>query len=220
VSTEFATKMAEAVRAVAPTLRQQGFKKQRNVFNRDVEPGMTQVLGFQMGAHQPPGAYEIPGLRENLYGAFTVNLGIYLEEVREARPFVLPKPKFVNASHCHITVRLGWLLPDRADTWWRLDLPREELAALVRELVEETAVPFLEKLKSRDALLEAWYARDPTVREQTRPFVIAVVHAARGETAAAEKMMAAELVQTDHAGARERLRETAERLGLRVRGPA
>ena len=34
-----------------------------------------------MGSFDPPGTTHIPGLRENLYGRFTVNLGVYVPEV-------------------------------------------------------------------------------------------------------------------------------------------
>jgi hypothetical protein len=219
LATQHANKMATAVKAVAPMLRKLGFKKQRHVFNRETEPDLVQVIAFQMGQHQPPGAYEIPGLRENLYGSFTVNLGVFLEEVRTASPFVLARPKFVNDSHCHVRLRIGWLLPEQADTWWRLDVPDDDLAKVVQGLIDEYALPFFEKVKTRDELLAAWYDGDPAVRDEntTRPLTIAAIHAARGETAAAERMIAVELADSDDPGVRERLHEVADRMGLRTR---
>src|SRR5436305_15271345 len=107
--------MAAAAMAVAPALRASGFRKQRNVFNRESESGLVQVIGFQMGQHMPPGTPEVPGLRPNLYGAFTINLGLYFSEVAE--PLGRPKPKFVRDLHCHVRQRLGLLLSDPADTW-------------------------------------------------------------------------------------------------------
>jgi hypothetical protein len=93
MATAYARKMEAAVVAVFSLIREHGFKKQRHRFNAEPEPGMTQVLTFQMGAHRPPGTTEIPGLREDLYGAFTINLGLHFEEVRE-----LPKRSPVRRS--------------------------------------------------------------------------------------------------------------------------
>ena len=67
--TEPAARMKEVVAHVAPLLRDRGFRKSRHTFNREPEPGLVQVLGFQMGQHHPPGTIELPDLRPNLYGA-------------------------------------------------------------------------------------------------------------------------------------------------------
>lgn len=123
MATGYAKKMEAAVAAAAPLLRERGFRKQRHRFNAETERGLTQVLTFQMGAHQPPGTTEVPGLRENLYGAFTANLGLHFDEVRDV-PLRLPRPsflreedlppprpqsrpKFLGDGDCHVTVRLG-----------------------------------------------------------------------------------------------------------------
>jgi Domain of unknown function (DUF4304) len=113
-----------------------------------------------MGAHQPPGTVGIPSLRENLYGRFTVNLGLHFAEVAElpkqspavafAREHGLPvppprpPPKFLNEGHCHLTERLGELINGR-DTWWSLDVPEAELQLLVSRLVNEHALPFFDR---------------------------------------------------------------------------
>jgi Domain of unknown function (DUF4304) len=231
MASELAEKMAGAVQAVAPLLREAGFRKQRHAFNREAEPGLTQVLTFQMGAHQPPGTHEIEGLRENLYGAFTINLGLHIAEVdhvgnslprprpsflrAEDMPKPKPPPKFFREGHCQVTKRIGQLFPDPADRWWRLDLPDGELAELVRKLIREYALPFFDHLGSRRALLDAWHAGDPAVR-YTPKFTIAIVHAKRGENQIAEKLLTAELDETDHPAVAESIIAAASELGLRV----
>ena len=230
MATAYARKMDAAVAAVSPLVREHGFKKQRHRFNAEPEPGMTQVLTFQMGAHQPPGTAEIPGLRENLYGAFTINLGLHFEEVRELpkrspgaaflREHGLPvpppraRPKVLGEGHCHMTVRLGELIDGR-DTWWTLELHHDELESLVHELIADYALPFIKRFNSREALLSAWHGGDPTARF-TPPFTIAVVHARRGETAEAEELLAAELGESEHQAAKQEIIDAAEHLGLRI----
>jgi hypothetical protein len=184
MATEHAKKMDTAVRAIAPVLRERGFRKQRHAFNREGEEGLVQVVTFQMGAHQPPRTREIAGLRENLYGFFTINLGLHLDEVREVderrpkpRPSFLreedvppprPRPTFFREGDCHVVVRLGSLLPVSADTWWSLGLNEDELVALLRRLLADHALPFLDRFRSRDALLDAWHGGDPAVRYTPR----------------------------------------------------
>lgn len=214
MSSEYAAKLAEAVRAVAPLLRERGFKKQRNAFNRESEPGLVQVITFQMGAHQPPGTVEIPGLRESLYGAFTINLGLHFDEVRELGR-LKPRGKFVREGECHVTTRIGNLLRDGADVWWKLDLPEDELRTLVRQLISDRALPFLDRFDSRGALLDGWHNSDPNVR-YTPAFTIAVIHATRGDTAVAEELIAAELRETERPGTRKNIIDAAQSLGLRI----
>jgi len=231
MTSDLAEKMVRAVSVAAPLLRDVGFRKQRHAFNRDAEAGLTQVLTFQMGAHQPPGTGEAGGLRKSLYGNFTINLGLYLAEVRELgdglpriRPSFLreedmpktkPPPKFFHEGDCHVTCRIGELLPDPADRWWQLDLPDDELVELVRKLTQEYALPFFDRLSSREALLDAWHAGDPSVRH-TPKFTIAIVHAKRGEKTVAEELLAAQLRETDRPAAAERIFAAASTLGLRI----
>ena len=63
-----------------PFLKEREFRVRARAFNRTTIDGLTQVVQFQMGSFQPPGTQEIPGLRPNLYGRFTVNLGVYVPE--------------------------------------------------------------------------------------------------------------------------------------------
>ena len=100
--------MASVVSALAPALKVTGFKKRRHTFNRIAEPGLVHVVNFQMGQF-PIGAYEIPGLRPNLYGRFTVNLGVFVREVYEATQRTTASA-FVQEYACEFRVRLGRLL--------------------------------------------------------------------------------------------------------------
>src|SRR5437868_3156941 len=81
----FAHKLDEIVRSVSPELKAAGFRKKGRTFNRVAEDGFVHVIGFQMGQF-PVGnleTYVVPGLRENLYGKYTVNLGVHIREVYE-----------------------------------------------------------------------------------------------------------------------------------------
>src|SRR5882762_9371836 len=91
---DLVNQMDEIQAKLRPLLKDEGYRVRGRTFNRTTHDGLTQVLNFQMGSFDPPGTTYIPGLRENLYGKFTVNLGVYVPEVAlyhggsEARSFV------------------------------------------------------------------------------------------------------------------------------------
>jgi hypothetical protein len=57
-----------------------------------------------MGAFDPPGTVEIPGLRPNLYGKFTINLGVYVPSMRRTQ---VAKDDWINDYNCNLRYRLG-----------------------------------------------------------------------------------------------------------------
>ena len=79
--TETAKWMDELQAKLRPFLKDQGFRMRARTCNRETAEGLTHVINFQMGRFDPPGAPEIPGLRDNLYGMFTVNVGVCVPEI-------------------------------------------------------------------------------------------------------------------------------------------
>ena len=101
-----ASTMDELQRRLHPLLRQSGFRKHGRTLNRATVDGLTHVIGFQMGSFDPPGTSHFPGLRENLYGRFTVNLGVYVPEVALHHGGGEAK-SVVHDYNCCIRTRLG-----------------------------------------------------------------------------------------------------------------
>jgi hypothetical protein len=205
--TEHAERMQAVVDSVAPLLRERGFRKQRHAFARETEPGLVQALDFQMGAHDPPGTVEIPGLRENVYGLFTINLGLWFVEASRASA-----PRFVRPSACQLMQRIGFLLDPPGDAWWPLDGAADVVA---REAVAGVALPWLDRLATREAIVAAWNAHDRTVRDDAMvaPYTVALVlHALGGDPSGP---LREQLRETIHPGALRRLVENArEQLGI------
>src|SRR6266513_3447983 len=81
LKSEYVQAMEAVVAATAPVLKKGAFRKRRHAFNRSRESGVVAVLNFQMGSSEPSGSYEIPGFKDNLYGKFTVNLGVAFDEM-------------------------------------------------------------------------------------------------------------------------------------------
>lgn len=167
--------MAEIVKAVHPRLKDAGFRKRRHTFNRSAEPGVVQVINFQMGQKLPPGAEPIPPIRLDLYGLFTVNFGVAVEEAwlhdRRQRDVVFPE--FVNHYDCEIRERLGQILGRREDTWWALRPGQDQLAAEIGDAVLDDGAEWLEQRHTRDGILNLWAAGG--LRALPMPTVLPIV---------------------------------------------
>lgn len=153
MTTRQATAMNAVVSLVRPVLKPAGFRKRGNAFNREAAPGLVHVIHFQMGRFSPPGTAGIPGLRQNLYGKFTVNLGVYLDQVNRFQDLP-PAGNFVSEYSCQLRRRLGFLLDPPEDRWWPLDNPAET-GRVMRELVGGPGLDWLKQYGSWTAIRDA-----------------------------------------------------------------
>jgi hypothetical protein len=190
--------MTDLITAVHPVLKNAHFQKRGRAFNRVVAPDrIIHVVSFQMGAFNPPGTVEIPGLRRNLYGLFTINLGAWLPGVPETGYQQLPESprKFVNDYNCHIRARIGELLPAQEDTWWHLDLNDQELPATVISALIGYGLPWLSGFTTWSGILAQLEAAPayPTWFMSPPRLTAMKMRLARGERAEAEADFAAHL---------------------------
>jgi len=110
---------------------------------------------------------------------FTINLGVFSARLqRELDPIVgLPDVKGVpNELACHLRRRIGPLLPERRDTWWRVgvDSAPSEIASTVMGVLEQTAFPFLDALTTDEALRDFLLSNTPHDRNEELALVILV----------------------------------------------
>ena len=112
-------------------LKPLGFKKRGRTFNRETEAGLFQVINFQSGQYPIGDNYEIPNIRESLYGKFTVNLGVCIEEL-----YLIESPRksqrFYQDYDCQIRCRLATLIKG-IDIWWDLS---SDLTLTTKEIIE------------------------------------------------------------------------------------
>lgn len=134
-------------------LKGQGFWVRGRAFNRETSDGLTQVVHIQMGSFDPPGTTYIPGLRQNLYGKFTVNLGVYVPEVAEYHQGGRGAAPFIQEARCCVRARLGTLGPKSADVWWAIR-QNEGVADELELRLKRDGLPFLKRFETRDAILE------------------------------------------------------------------
>ena len=146
----YATALDTIQKPVTELLHTIGFKKSGRTYNRTVGDGMIHVMNFQMGQF-PIGNYVIPGIRENLYGKFTVNFGIFLPCVVKMERGEWSK-KICPEYDCEIRARLGELVEKR-DVWWSLDKSPQETGELIARLIEKYGLPFLSRYTNYASVL-------------------------------------------------------------------
>jgi hypothetical protein len=200
---------------LTPWLRQLGFSKYGRTHNRTTSDGLTQVIGFQMGSFDPPGTTYIPGLKENLYGRFAVNLGIYVPEVARHRGGNEPK-KIIHDYNCCIRSRLG-LSSKTNEHWWTIS-SSDALADEIRRLLEADAVPLYWRFERRDQILaEFSHLADNNDLIAVPRIVCALILFERGERDEARRLLA--LQARDHTrspGHPAYVVDLARRLGIDI----
>ncbi len=106
---------------------------------------------FQIGPPLPPTAAH---RRPNLYGQFTVNLGVFVPEIYERTNPPLATNRAVTDAHCDIRTRLG--RTESHEIWWSLASDVGALVDDIGALLIDEGIPFLERFGSRHAIIRDW----------------------------------------------------------------
>jgi hypothetical protein len=126
-------------------LKRHGFTKKSTTFYVRRE-GNWGLLNFQKS---------LESSAEAVY--FTINLGVFSTRIRE----FLDKDKKTKPAavdECHWKTRMGFILPDKKDTWWKLD----ELTCLasifdeITVIVLNDAIPEIITHISDESLMQYW----------------------------------------------------------------
>jgi hypothetical protein len=180
-----ARRMADVVRAVHPLLKEQGFRKRRNAFNRETEPGLVHVVAFQMGRYELYGEQHDPFQDE--YGRFWLSFGVWLAEVHRGLN-QWSVPAFLTEPECELRQDAYRVGPAPKDGWYLGD-DRDSLVEQVRTVLTEAVLPYLDRLATRDELLAAW-ERDPRAVPLTRGrLAVALIHLERGDRRRAQALV-------------------------------
>ena len=86
---------------------------------------------------------------------FTINLGVVSAKIADINPSTLDKVSITDAC---LRQRVGMLLPDRTDKWWKVTerTDCEQLTNDVVRLILNTAVPYVNNYISSVALKQLW----------------------------------------------------------------
>jgi hypothetical protein len=192
-------------------LKPHGFRARGLTFNRSTPDTLVHVLQLQAGRFDPPGMVHIPGFRENMFGKFTINLGIFVPEVAKHSGFKVAS--FVSEVYCCIRARLGEVGPETADIWW--DVDNVQLNGDLKRRLERDAFPFFARYQDRDAILRSLAGQTVSISGGNPPRIIcAIILAERGEGTKARKLLSAQAMEFPEQGHASYVHQLAIKLGL------
>jgi hypothetical protein len=85
---------------------------------------------------------------------FTINLGIFSNTLKRYLPNnVSLRPQMY---HCHFSERVGMLMPERQDFWWKIteDADVKELALQITDILLNKVIPFIHNHISDEDMLD------------------------------------------------------------------
>lgn len=117
-------------------LKKKGFKKSGRTYNRTIERGLVQVINLQNGLR-------------NMEGKFTVNLGVYIEELDEAKS----NRSIIKEYDCAIRVRLNELILNK-DLWYNLNDNFHEITSKIINGLKQEGLEWFKLFNSREKIIE------------------------------------------------------------------
>lgn len=217
--TVYAQQMDRIQKHVQAELKSLGFRSQGRTFRRVLPSGFIYVINFQMGSYPVGEHAEIPGFRCNLYGQFTVNLGVFLPEVHEVlKPW--RHPKLITEPDCDIRTRLGQAMDGKGDCWWSL-APEyaPKVQPHVADSLQNAGIPWLERFHTYEDVVREWEQHPEGAWWPARArLVIAIVLMQMGNLERAEQLVREDLVEglRQHKPWVDFYRDVARRLGIDV----
>lgn len=151
IPTGFKTHLDIVEKDIYAKLKPFGFKKNGRTFNRRLDDGIIQVINLQSGQYPIGQGYKIPGLRENLYGKFVVNLGVCIESLYKFQSPTENK-KYYKEYECQIRARLGALLTGQ-DYWWTITDDNNKITQEIIEGIETIAFKWFSGLETKDKII-------------------------------------------------------------------
>lgn len=209
--------LQDELRAV---LKSVGYRAKGRTFNRVTKDGLTQVIRINLAPANPPAWTPIPGLRENYYGLFTIELGIYVPEVARSH-MLIAAPMWVQDHHCCVRAGLSDRTGELPGSWWQA-IADDGIRMEVKRLLTESGLPFLEKFSTRDKILHEWSNRSQNSHDGLVPRIVrAIILAERGEKLVARQLLNQQYLDAigRHPGHAEFVKSLANRIGLSLLQP-
>lgn len=136
-------------------LKDKGFKKKGRTFNRKVDENIIQVINFQSGKYElKPNKSPAFFIERNLYGKFTINIGVVVLPLRKLETKHDDEPKsFYQEYECLVRTRLPMLVSGE-DDWWNIDLKALKTIEDINNIYIPKGLKWLEQINSIDKIIE------------------------------------------------------------------
>jgi hypothetical protein len=143
--------------AVAPVLRGAGFSRRSRTWRRRPTPAVTQVLNLQASPWNAVARDYV----ERTSASFTLNLGLHVAGVDEIIGWTLMHSVPLE-NECHVQLRVGNLLEDGCDHWWRMETERDvpSVAENVSDVLRGVVLPWFDA-HSSVAAVRRWFDDPP-----------------------------------------------------------
>lgn len=150
MKSKYVIELDDIQKSVYSFLKMEGFKKTGRSFNKETENGIFEVITFQMGQFPIGKNWEVSGLRPNLYGKFTINMGVYIDEIYSFKFPQIP-PKVKKEHHYTFRTRLGTLINGR-DYWWELKGQTAETSEELIMYFQELGLNWFKEINTRNKI--------------------------------------------------------------------
>lgn len=190
-------------------LKQLGFKKKGRTFNRETEKGIYQIINIQSGQFPLIENYVIKGLRENLYGKFTINLGVCIEDLYQIQ-YPGQLKSFYQDYDCPIRLRLSNLMLEN-DYWWPINDPLKSANEIIIGLTEK-GLPWFEQFQNREKIIANW--GNVKWSSNIAKLDVALIVFSKDRKLGAEMFRKYYHAITKHQGHKESVKNLANKLGI------
>ena len=208
---ELASFLDEAITPIRIVLAQRGFRARNRTFNRRLDNGIIHVVQVVMGRSDPPGAQQMHGFSSDLYGTFSVELGVYVPEV--ARHYGMRAKTFPGEIDCCVRVNAAEVGPNGEAIAWPIKRDATFFNA-VADLLEHHAVPFFQRYSDRPSIVTELKGGRASRPGGPPRVVAAVILANAGDREGALALLREQDSLDIHPSHRRYLRELAEELKL------
>lgn len=215
----FVERLDEVQISLATLLKPLGFRRKGRTFNRSPEEGIVQVINLQSGqfpiGETKPLPPALAHLQLDLYGRFTVNLGVHIKDVWEyesSRPY----PSHIQEYHCQIRTRLG-NPQEKKEYWWLLDQPAATIIADVSKILFEHGLEFLRRFETAERIIRDWVIMNdgPESLSSRARVDVALMLVKRGEKSRAAQLLSEQIqLSSENKGHIEYVRTLGHELGL------
>lgn len=208
---ELASFLDEAIVPIRAVLARHGFRARNRTFNRRMDDGIIHVVQVVMGRSDPPGARQMPGFGSDLYGTFSVELGVYVPEV--ARQYGMKAKTFPGEIDCCVRINAAEVGPNGEALAWPIKREATFFNA-VADLLEHYAMPFLQRYSDRPSIVNELKDGRASGPGGAPRVVAAVILANAGDRDGARGLLQEQDGLDVHPFHRRYLRELAEELQL------
>ncbi|WP_369993634.1 DUF4304 domain-containing protein [Winogradskyella sp.] len=121
---------------ITDELKEKGLSKSGRTYNSTIEKGLVHVVNFQNG-------------KRSMQGKFTVNLGVYIEELDEVKSNNSTKKEY----DCAIRVRLKELISNK-DVWYNLNEDFHKTSHRITKDLKQEGMEWFELFNSREKIIQ------------------------------------------------------------------